>query len=214
VPAHPSASAFRLGDFLRSWQGSLGVALLLLAAGVSVFALMRGGRPAPAAAPTAPQPSAPQAAAPQPAPQATAPQPSPTLPVEMGQPVVPVTDPAYVPPNTAGQPFYVPPSYVPPVGPVQSDAPRDLMVVSENGAPASEESGRAKRRTDANANNAAAPAATPEERRAAPSNNAEARAPRTADAEQRPAQPQPSQPPPQPATQPTPRAKVIQWPPQ
>ena len=86
------------------------------------------------------------------------------------------------------------------------------MVVSENGAPASEESGRAKRKTDANANNAAAPAATPDERRGEPSANTDARSTRTADAEQRPAQPPPSQTPP--TTQPTPRAKVIQWPPQ
>jgi hypothetical protein len=209
VPAHPSASVFKVGDFLRSWQGSVGVALLLLAFGVSVFSLVRGGKTVGVLAPPTPTPTAPQAAAQPPAPQLPAPQPSPTLPAEaeMGQPVAPVTDPAYVPPNTAAQPFYVPPA-----GPVQSDAPRELMVVSENGAPASEESGRTKRKTDANSNGAA-PAATPDLRRGEPSTNPDARNTRPAEAEQRPAQPQPSQPPP-PATQATPRAKVIQWPPQ
>jgi hypothetical protein len=85
------------------------------------------------------------------------------------------------------------------------------MVVSENGTPAAEDAGRTKRKTDANANNAA-PAATPNERRVEPSATPDARPSRPAEAEQRPAQPAPSTPPP--ATQPTPRAKVIQWPPQ
>jgi hypothetical protein len=206
IPAHPSASVFRVGDFLRSWQGSVGVALLLVAFGVLVFSLMRGGKTAGAVAPPNPTTTAPQAAAQPPVQQVPAPQPSPTLPAEMVQPVAPINDPAYVPPSTAAQPFYVPPS-----GPVQSDAPRELMVVSENGTPAAEEAGRTKRKTDANANNAA-PAATPNERRAEPSATPDARPPRPAEAEQRPAQPAPSTPPP--ATQPTPRAKVIQWPPQ
>jgi hypothetical protein len=207
VPAHPSASAFRVGDFLRSWQGSVGVALLLLAFGVSVFALLRGGKTSGVVAPPTPTPAAPQAAAQPPAPQVTAPQPSPALPAEMGQPAVPVTDPAYVPPNTVSPPYYGPP-----LGPAQSDAPRELMVVAEEGAPANAESGRTKRKTDANANSAA-PAATPEERRVEPPATPDARNARPVEAEQRPAQPQPSQPPP-PATQATPRAKVIQWPPQ
>jgi len=208
VPAHPSASVFRVGHFLRSWQGSVGVALLLLAFGVAVFALMRGGKSAGLVAPPKPTPTAPQAAAQPPAQALPAPQPSPTLlPAELGQPVAPVTDPAYVPPNTMSPPYYGPP-----LGPAHSDAPRELMVVSEGGTPAAEEAGRTKRKPDANANNAA-PAATPEGRRGEPSATQDARNTRPAEAEQRPAQPPPSQPPP-PATQPTPRGKVIQWPPQ
>jgi hypothetical protein len=189
----------------------VGVALLLLAVGVSVFALMRGGRPAGVAAPAAPTQAAPQAAAPQPAQQVPSPQPSPALTAEPGQGVIPVTDPAYVTPNTAGQPIYVTP-----IGPAQSDAPRELMVVSENGAPAAEESARTKRKADANANNAA-PASTQDARGGEPSAAADNRAPRStrpADAEPRPAQPASSPTPPPPAAQPTPRAKVIQWPPQ
>jgi hypothetical protein len=210
VPAHPSASAFRLGQFLRSWQGSVGVALLLLAFAVSVFALLRGGKSAGVVAPQTPTPAA-QAAAPQPAQQLPAPQPSPTLPAEPGPSVMPVTDPAYAAPNTAGQPFYVPPA-----GPVQSDAPRELMVVSESGTPATEEAGRTKRRTDANANNAA-PSSTQDGRREEPPANSDTRSTRNArpsDNEQRPAPPPTSSAPPAPTPQPTPRAKVIQWPPQ
>ena len=210
VPVHPSASAFHLGHFLRSWQGSVGVALILLAFAVSVFALLRGGRTAGVVAPTASAPTAPQAAAPQPAQQLPVPQPSPTPPSEPGQ-VMPLTDPALVAPSTAGQPYYVP------LGPAQSDAPRELMVVSEGGAGAAEDAGRTKRKTDANANSNAAPAPTPDGRGGESSGAADNRAPRNtrpAEAEQRPASPAASPPPAPPATQPTPRAKVIQWPPQ
>ncbi|HEX8502169.1 MAG TPA: ankyrin repeat domain-containing protein [Pyrinomonadaceae bacterium] len=212
VPAHPSAATFRLGHFLRSWQGSVGAAMLLLALGVAVFTLMRGGTNARDAAPPVPQPSAPQAAA-----QVTPPpaaQPTPAFPTPDPSGAMPVTDPAYALPNTAGQPFYVPQTAP---GPVPSDVPRELTVVSESGATSNENAARPARKTEPNANDAAP--ARPETRGDA---NAEAdarpaRPARTPEPEpQRPAPPpvQSNQPPP-PAPQPTPgRAKVIPWPPQ
>ena len=207
LPAHPSASTFRLGHFLRSWQGSVGALLLLAAFGVSVFALMRGGtapRPAPTLAPT---PVLPQAAAQQvPAPLPPTPEPSPAFPTPDAQGVMPVTDQGYPVPNTTGQPYYVTSG---PVAPVASDAPRELTVVSESGVSSAQDTGQSGRRAGANDSNA--PARNDNASDAAP------RAARTPEPEQtRPTPPaaSPNQPPP-PATQPTPsRAKVIQWPPQ
>lgn len=210
LPAHPSVSTFRLGHFLRSWQGSVGVALLLLAFGVAVFALMRGGTAARNAPPPAPVPTpgAAQVVEPLPLPPAT--QPSPALPAPETQAIMPVTDPAYAVPSTAGQPFYITP--VAP-GPVQSDAPRELTVVSEGGAPSNEEAGRTKRRAEANAN--AAPPARDDARgtQAADEDARPPRPARTPEPERRPAPPAAN--PSTPAQQPTPgRPKVIQWPPQ
>lgn len=212
VPSHPSASTFRLGHFLRSWQGSVGTAMLLLALGVAVFALLRGGTGARVAAtPQAtPTPVAPQAATQvQPTPLL---QPTPAFPTPDPLAGMPVTDPAYAVPNTAGQPFYVP---QPAPGAVPADVPRDLTVVSESGATANENSGRTTRRPEAGANDASN--ARPDTRTDA-GTDAEARPvrpTRTPEPEQQRPAPTPSQSSPQPAPQPTPgRAKVIPWPPQ
>lgn len=213
VPAHPSASTFRLGHFLRSWQGSTGVALLLLACGVAVFALVRGGggvSPRPAATSQTP---APQAAAQVPTPLAA--QPTPAFPTPDPLSVMPVTDPAYAVPYTPGQPIYVPQQVGAPV-PVGSSVPGDLTVVSEDGAPSNANAGTAAaRKTQPNAN-AAAPA-RPETRgdAGAEADTRPARPARTPESEPRPAPPVQSNQPPPPAPQPTPgRAKVIPWPPQ
>lgn len=213
VPAHPSTSTFRLGHFLRSWQGSTGLALLLLACGVAVFAFVRGGggvSPRPAATPQTP---APQAAAQVPTPLAA--QPTPAFPTPDPLAVMPVTDPAYAVPYTSGQPIYVPQQPGPPV-PVGSSVPGELTVVSENGATSNANTGgAAARKAEPNAN-AAAPA-RPETRGDAgtDADSRSARPARTPDSEQRPAPPVQSNQPPPPAPQPTPgRAKVIPWPPQ
>jgi hypothetical protein len=218
VPAHPSASTFRLGHFLSSWQGSVGTALLLLAFGVGVFALWRGGTNAREVAQPAPSPSptAPQTAAQPVAPSLPAPQPSPVLPTPDAQGLAPLTDPAYAAPNTAGQPFYVPPGAA---SPVQSNAPRELVVVSESGASSGEDAGRPKRKTEAGANDAASGAAQSEGRDepGAAEDSRAGRSARTPDTEQHSAPPARSSTPPLPAPTPAPtpgRGKVIQWPPQ
>jgi hypothetical protein len=215
LPAHPSVSTFRLGHFLRSWQGSVGALLLLIAFGIAVFALMRGGTaPRDAARPT-PAPTAPQAAAQQlPVPLPPTPEPSPAFPTPDAQGLSPVPDQTYAVPTAGGQPYYVSPG---PVAPVASDAPRELTVVSESGAPSAQEAGQSGRR--AGANDSSAPARGDAHNDNASETDA-ARAARTARTpepeQQRPAPPAapPNQTPP-PAPQPTPgRAKVIQWPPQ
>jgi hypothetical protein len=210
LPTHPSASTFRLGHFLRSWQGSVGALLLLMAFGVTIFALMRGGAaPRNTAQPT-PTPTAPQPAAQQiPLPLPTTPAPSPAFPTPDPQGLVPVPDQTYALPNGAGQPYYVSPG---PVAPVASDAPRELTVVSESGATSAQDTGQSGRRAGANDSSA---------RGGARNNNASetdaARTARTPEPEQprtAPTAATPNQTPP-PAPQPTPgRAKVIQWPPQ
>ncbi|HEX7955548.1 MAG TPA: hypothetical protein VF508_01310, partial [Pyrinomonadaceae bacterium] len=210
-PVHPSASTFRLGGFLRSWQGSVGTALLLLAFGVAVFALMRGGsqrQPAPAATAATPLPQ--QASAPTPAPTPfTTPTPGFPTPDALG--VVPVGDPAYAMPNGSGQPFYVP---QPAPGPVPADVPRDLTVVSESGVPAGEEAGRNKRKSEAGANESAPAQANTRNAPPADTDTRPARPARTPEPEQRAAPPAPN-PPPAATPQPTPgRAKVIPWPPE
>jgi hypothetical protein len=190
APAHPPASMFRLGHFLRSWQGAVGIAMLLLAFGVAVFALLRGGTTARdnAPAPAGLQTSTPQAGA----------QVQPT-PLTQPTPAVP----------TAGQPFHV---RQPAPGPVPADVPRELTVVSESGAPSNKNAARTTRMPEPRANdtsNARTDARTEPD--------AETRAARptsTPEPKQRSAPPssQSNQPP---APQPTPRrAKVIPWPPQ
>jgi hypothetical protein len=217
VPTHPSASTFRLGHFLRSWQGSLGTALLLLAFGVAVFALWRGGTNARQAAEPLPAPSqpAPQSAAQPPAPSLPTPQPSPVFPTPDAQAVVPVPDPAYAAPYPAGQPYYVPPVAT---SPGQSNAPRDLVVVSEGGTPSGEDAGHPKRKKEADANDATSDAAHGETRNEPPSTAEDSRATRSIrppETEPRSVSPaRPSTPPaPEPSATPA-RAKVIQWPPQ
>lgn len=212
VPAHPSASTFRLGHFLRSWQGSLGVLLLLTACGVAVFALaQRSNAPRGEAQPT-PSPLAPQAAVQQaPTPLLPTPEPSPAaFPTPDAQGIMPVPDQTYVVPGGVGQPYYVPQG---PVAPVPSDVPRDLTVVSESGAPSTQDPGQPGGRR-AGANDSSTPARG--DARNDNASDAAPRATRTPEPEpQRPAAPAPppSQTPP-PAAQPTPRAKVIPWPPQ
>jgi hypothetical protein len=181
--------------------------MLLLAFGVAVFALLRGGTSAPAPAPATPTPPAPQAAA-----QVTPvplTQPTPAFPTPDAQGVMPITDPAYAVPDTAGQPFYVPQ----PAGPVPADVPRDLTVVSESGAPSNENAARATRRPEQGANDATP--ARPEGRTDADADARAARPTRTPEPEQQRPAPPPSQSNQPPAPQPTPgRAKVIPWPPQ
>ena len=215
LPAHPSASTFSLGHFLRSWQGSVGALLLLTAFGVAVFALMRGGTAPRDAARPAPAPAAPPAAAQQmPVPPPPTPVPSPAFPTPDAQGLMPVPDQTYAVPGAAGQPYYVSPG---PVAPVASDAPRELTVVSEGGAAPAQDAGQSGRK--AGANDSSAPARGDARNDNAPETDAAraARTARTPEPEQpRPAPPAapPSQTPP-PAPQPTPgRAKVIQWPPQ
>jgi hypothetical protein len=211
LPTHPSASTFRLGHFLRSWQGSVGALLLLTAFGFAVFALMRGGTAPRNAALPAPTPTPTPAAAQQiPAPLPPTPAPSPAFPTPDAQGLVPVTDQGYPVPNTAGQPYYITTA---PVAPVASDAPRELTVVSESGATSAQETGQSGRRAGANDSSAS----TRGDARNDNTSDAAPRTARTPDPEpQRPAPPAaaPNQAPP-PAPQPTPgRAKVIQWPPQ
>jgi hypothetical protein len=220
VPAHPSASGFRLGPFLRSWQGSVGTSLLLLAFVVAVFAFLRGGTTArEVAQPTTLQP-APQTVTQLPAPTLPTPQPSPVFPTPDAQSVMPAPDSTYAMPNPSGQqPFYVPPGAT---SPAPSNAPRDLVVVSsEGGEPASgEDAGRSKRKTEANANNAA-PGSAQHEARDEPSAAEDSRTGRSTpptETEQRsatPVRPSTQSPPPSPpAPSATPaRGKVIQWPP-
>jgi hypothetical protein len=213
LPTHPSVSTFKLGDFLRSWQGSVGALLLLLAFGVAVFSLMRGGtaardaaRPAPTPAPTAPQAAAQQT----PAPLLPTPEPSPAFPTPDAQGLVPVPDQTYAVPNGAGQPFYVSPG---PVAPVASDAPRELTVVSESGATPAQEAGQSGRRGSANDSTAPARGDARNDNAAETDAARAARTARTPEPEQQ--RPAPTNQTPPPAPQPTPaRAKVIQWPPQ
>jgi hypothetical protein len=193
--ARPSASTFRVVDFLRSWQGSLGVMLLLAAFGGAVYALVERNRaPSVTARPT-PTPAAQQT----PAPLFPTPEPAPAFPTPDPQAVIPVTDQGYPAPNGGGQPYYAPP--------VPSDVPRELTVVSECDAPATQDVGLSGRRANANdsapARNDNASAAAPRARRTPVPEPPRQAAPA----------PSPSQPPP-PAPQSTPRAKVIQWPPQ
>jgi hypothetical protein len=221
VPAHPSASGFRVGSFLRSWQGSVGTGLLLLAFVVAVFAFLRGGTTArEVAQPTTLQPAL-QTVTQLPAPTLPTPQPSPVFPTPDAQSVMPVPDSTYAMPNPSGQqPFYVPPGAT---SPAPSNAPRDLVVVSsEGGEPASgEDAGRSKRKTEANANNAA-PGGAQRESRDEPSAAEDSRTGRSTpptETEQRsatPVRPSTQSPPPSaPAPSATPaRGKVIQWPPQ
>ncbi|MFL6332880.1 MAG: ankyrin repeat domain-containing protein [Pyrinomonadaceae bacterium] len=213
LPAHPSASVFRLGDYLRSWQGSLGVLLLLTAFGVAIFALINRSNAPRGAVQPAPVPTAPQAAAQQtPAPMLPTPEPSPPFPTPDAQGGIPVPGQTYVEvPNAAGQPYYVSPG---PVAPVPSDVPRELTVVSESGAPSAQDSGQTSRRPGANDSSTSTRG---DARNANASDANAARTTRTPEPEPpraaSPAAPTNQTPPPAPQPTPT-RAKVIQWPPQ
>jgi len=205
LPSHPSASTFRLRNFLRSWQASVGTALLLLAFGVGVFALWRDSktagqnqRPAPAPQSAAPQPVAPVQSLP-------APQASPAVPeAQAGGTPAEMPGASYVVPVPAPQPFYNPPNSV------LTNAPKEPTVISESGVPANADTSRPKNSTDSTPRETPSPTQTG--RNDSSDNNARAsdseRSARTNDAQ--PARP--SAPPPAPT--PTPRGKVIPWPPQ
>jgi hypothetical protein len=221
VPAHPSSSAFRLGDFLRSWQASVGMALLVSAFGVAAYAVWRGGQaPRGTPRPAQGQPSpAPQAAAqpPAPAPSAPAAQASPAVqpsPDALGGALTPGAPGAtYLAPNPAGQPYYVAPGA--PV-PGQAGAPSVPVVISESEAPSPEDASRSRRRSEGGARDAASAPQPAGGRDAGPRPDATGRDARTPDSESQPAPPaRQTQPPPAPQASPTPgRGKVIQWPPQ
>lgn len=205
LPSHPSASTFRLRNFLRSWQASVGTALLLLAFGVGVFALWRDSktagqnqRPAPTPQSAASQPVAPLQILP-------APQASPAVPeAQAGGTPAEMPGASYVVPVPAPQPFYNPPNSV------LTNAPKEPTVISESGVPSNADTSRTKNSTDSTPR--ATPSPTQTGRNDSSENNARAsdseRSARTSDAQ--PARP--SSPPPAPT--PTPRGKVIPWPPQ
>ncbi|MBV9928630.1 MAG: ankyrin repeat domain-containing protein [Acidobacteria bacterium] len=206
LPAHPSTSTVGLGHFLRSWQGFVGVLFLLAAFGVAVYALVAKRPATRSAAQPAPTPVAPQAAVPQvPAPPQPTPSPSPVFPTPDPQGIFPVPDQTYAVPN-GGMPYYVSPA---PVNNIPSDVPRELTVVSEGGAPSTQDAGQAGRRPGPGAS------PTPARGDARNENSSDAGAARTPEPETpRPAPTAPASQPPPPAPQDTPRAKVIQWPPQ
>jgi hypothetical protein len=210
-PAHPSESPFKLGRFMRSWQASIGTALLLIAFVVGAYALWRRGgasetvRPAPATQqPVAQQPAPAQVLPAQP-PQAT-----PLAPEAQVSPTPDLN--AYPMAGNASQPYYDPPvtNNIPPSG----NIPRELTVVSESGAPTPDDTARAKRKPDAG-DSAAAPQPTRSADGSKADDSARGDADRTArspDAETRPT-PRPTPPTPAPSSNPE-RGKVIQWPPQ
>jgi hypothetical protein len=210
-PAHPSESPFKLGRFMRSWQASIGTALLLVAFGVGAYALWRRGsasetvRPAPATQQPVAQQPAPAQVLPAQQPQAT-----PLAPEAQVSPTPDLN--AYPMAGNASQPYYDPPvtNNIPPSG----NIPRELTVVSESGAPTPDDTARAKRKPDAG-DSAAAPQPTRSADGSKADDSARGDAERTArspDAETRPT-PRPTPPTPAPTSNPE-RGKVIQWPPQ
>jgi hypothetical protein len=211
LPSHPTASAFRLRNFLRSWQASVGTALLLLAFGVGVFALWRDSkkagqnqRPAPTPQGTAPQTAAQPVVPLQslPAPQVS---PTPeTTEAQAGATPAEMPGASYVVPVPPPQTYYNPPNSV------LTNAPKEPTVLSESGVPVAADPSRPKNRADSPARETPSPAQTGRDNSG--DNNQRAsdsdRSARTNDA-------QTSRPPaPPPAPTPTPRGKVIQWPPQ
>jgi hypothetical protein len=210
-PAHPSESPFKLGRFMRSWQASIGTALLLVAFVVGAYALWRRGgasetvRPAPATQQPVAQQPAPAQVLPAQQPQAT-----PLAPEAQVSPTPDLN--AYPMAGNASQPYYDPPvtNNIPPSG----NIPRELTVVSESGAPTPDDTARAKRKPDAG-DSAAAPQPTRSADGSKADDSARGDADRTArspDAETRPT-PRPTPPTPAPSSNPE-RGKVIQWPPQ
>jgi hypothetical protein len=211
-PAHPSESPFKLGRFMRSWQASIGTALLLVAFFVGAYALWRRGgasealRPAPATQQPVAQQPAPAQVLPAQQPQAT-----PLAPEAQVSPTPDLN--AYPMAGNASQPYYDPPvtNNIPPSG----NIPRELTVVSESGAPTPDDTARAKRKPDAAGDSAAAPQPTRSADGSKADDSARGDADRTArspDAETRPT-PRPTPPTPAPSSNPE-RGKVIQWPPQ
>jgi hypothetical protein len=206
VPAHPSESAFQFGRFMRSWQASIGTALLIAAFGVGAYALWRRG-----GAGENPRPAPPQPVAQQPAPAQVLPaqQPQATTLAPEAQTLAPTPDAVYPVPDAAAQPYYVPPAATNNIPP-SSNIPKELTVVSESGTPAADDATRSKKKPGT----VDSPAAT-QPRREGDDSKTDGDADRTArtpDAETRPAPtPRPTSPPPPSNPE---RGKVIQWPPQ
>jgi hypothetical protein len=196
---------------LRSWQASVGTALLLLAFGVGVFALWRDSkkagqnqRPAPTPQGTAPQTGAQPVVPLQslPAPQVS---PTPATPeAQAGATPADMPGASYVVPVPPPQTYYNPPNSA------LTNAPKEPTVLSESGVPVSADPSRPKNKADSPAHGTPTPAQTGRDDSA--DNNPRAsdpdRSARTNDAQTT----RPSAPPPAPT--PTPRGKVIPWPPQ
>jgi hypothetical protein len=206
VPAHPSESAFRFGRFMRSWQASIGTAILLVAFVVGAYALWRRG-----VANENPRPTPQQPVAQQPAPAQVLPaqQPQATPLAPEPQTLAPTSDAAYPAPDTAAQPYYVPPAATNNIPP-SSNIPKELTVVSESGTPAADDATRSKKKPDTVDSHAAT-----QPKREGDDSKTDGDADRTArtpETETRPAPtPRPTSPPP--PSNPD-RGKVIQWPPQ
>ncbi|HKG14122.1 MAG TPA: ankyrin repeat domain-containing protein [Pyrinomonadaceae bacterium] len=212
IISYPSESGFQFWRFMRSWQASVGTAFLLAAFGVGAYALWRGARENPRPAPTTQQ----QPVVQQPAQVLPAQQPQAT-PLAPDAQLFPTPDPnAYPMAGNASQPYYDPPvtNNVPP----QSNIPNDLTVVSESGAPAADDSARARRKPEAGNANASAPA-QPAREGDDSKNDAGARGDSDRNARQPDAEPRtaptarPTPPTPAPSSDPN-RGKVIPWPPQ
>lgn len=208
VFSYASESGFQFWRFMRSWQASIGTVFLLAAIGVGAYALWRGTarenpKPVQTQQPVVQQPAQVLPAQPQATPLAPDVQLSPT------------PDPnAYPMAGNASQPYYDPPvvNNIPP----QSNIPHDLTVVSESGAPTSEDPARAKRKPDSgNANANAQPAREADDPKPESNTRGDSdRNVRQPDAEPRTAPTaRPTPPTPAPSSDPN-RGKVIPWPPQ
>ncbi len=196
-----SSSAGSPGNFFRSWQASIGAALLLTAFAVAAFAVWRttkSGRGAGQQPVTAQTPLQ-QAVAPQPTIDPLAPTPSPTPDL---QGYVGPQGPIIVYPGT-GEPVLVSPAAPPPHAPGGVPA-----LISESGA------------TDESTTTRRQPTPTPTPRPAAqPTPTPPARPADERRGDPAPAQPEPQPRPTSPAATPPPgptpeRRKVIPWPPQ
>lgn len=210
-PAHPSSGAFHLSGFMRSWQASVGLVLLLTAVGVAVFAIWNKS-----SAQTQQNAQALQTPMPQmPTPDASvtvtqaSPLPSPTPDVMSVQPTPAVPPGAIYPaPNASAQPFYVPPA--------ATNAPFVPTVISESGEPAKEDVPRPRRKPDATTNDSTNRPSEADNRDDARADDGSrtgtsGRSVRTPVSEPQPTPPVRTSP----ALAPTPeRGKVIQWPPQ
>ncbi len=206
VPAHHSESAFRFGRFVRSWQASIGTAILLVAFGVGAYALWRRGGVNENPKPTPQQPVVQQ---PVPAQVLPAQQPAATPLAPEAQTLAPTPDAAFPAPDTAAQPYYVPPAATNNIPP-SSNIPKELTVVSESGTPAADDASRSKKKPDTVDSHAST---QPKREGDDPKTDDDAdRTARTPETETRPAPtPRPTSPPP--PSNPD-RGKVIQWPPQ